>query len=406
MSYLLKRRVSPAPRRFMSPPSQAQSDLSVPRARLDYVDALRGAACLWVLLHHSLENYPVAPGWSHLPLWLLVKIADIGWLGVNLFLVLSGFCLYYPLVRRFQISEIQLDIKAFAKRRAWRILPPYYMALIIYSGVLAIGAHPHNIPLNEAFAGWKDVPLHIFMLHNLFSSTLGSINGAFWSLALESQLYLIFPLLLILAARRGLKATLAVTFLIAISWQTLAFLRLGATLDWGANTAQWYDALPGRCFEFAIGMSAAALVARPISRLNLRRCALTASALVLPALGCVWKIAMFAPLIDQVWGIIFGSMLVLLHQVPETHFRNNLGLRALTWTGVVSYSLYLIHNLVFKLITLPENSDLKLILWVTLRILVAILAAWVFFQIFERPFIRTRRKTADLIEATVLSPAP
>ena len=390
----------------MSSSFPAQSEVSAPRARLDYVDALRGAACLWVLLHHSLENYPVVPGWSHLPLWLLVKLADIGWLGVNMFLVLSGFCLYYPLARRFSISEIQLDIKAFAKRRAWRILPPYYVALIIYSSALIIGAYRHNIPLTQPFAGWKDVPLHIFMLHNVLSSTLGSINGAFWSLALESQLYLIFPLLIVLAARRGLRAVLAVTFLIAVGWQTLAFGRLGATLSWGADTAQWYDALPGRCFEFAIGMSAAALVARPISRLNLRRCALIASALVLPALGCVWKIAMFAPLIDQVWGIIFGSMLVLLHQVPETHFRNNFGLRALTWTGVISYSLYLIHNLIFRFIVLPEISDLKLILWVTLRILVAILAAWIFFQMFERPFIRARRKTADLIEATVLSPAP
>ena len=381
------------------PPHQA-------RTRMDYIDALRGAACLWVLLRHSLHDYPVAEGWSHFPLLLLVKISNIGWLGVSLFLVLSGFCLYYPLARRSALDEIQLDLKAFAKRRAWRILPPYYAALVIYSASIVFAAYRSHNPLFQGFAGWKDVPSHLLMLHNLMPSTLGSINAAFWSLALESQLYLIFPLLVTLAARRGLNAILGVTFVIAVAWQFYAFSRLGLSPQWTPERAVWYHALPGRCFEFAIGMAAAAIVARPITKATLRLCAITASVLLLPALYVVIEVSMFGPLIDQIWGISFGCILVLLHRVREDRFRSNFVLRGLTWTGVISYSLYLIHNLVFKLIKLPPSSDLMLFVWVTLRIAVAIAVAYGFFWLFERPFIKTRRKPADLIEATVMSPAP
>lgn len=378
-----------------------------PTARMDYIDALRGGACLWVLLHHSLERYPVAAGWTHAPLRALVELANIGWLGVSLFLVLSGFCLYYPLARRAQtLSEIRLDLKTFAKRRAWRILPPYYVAMLIYLGALGWSAFRYHVPLSEGLAGWKDIPMHIFMVHNLRSSTLGSINAAFWSLALESQLYLIFPFLVGLAARRGLRAILGVTFLIAVVWQTLVFFKLGFSLEWGVQRAQFYHALPGRCFEFAVGMSAAAIVSRPLSATSTRNCAIILAVLLVPALITVSLISTFGPLIDQMWGIIFGCVLVLLYRVPANRFRDNLTLRALTWTGVLSYSLYLIHNLVFGALQLPPSSDLMLVIWVVLRAGVAVGVAWVFFWLFERPFIKTRRKPANLVEATVVSPAP
>ena len=378
-----------------------------PRARLDYVDALRGAACLWVLLHHSLEHYPVGEGLTHLPLRVLVNLANIGWLGVNLFLVLSGFCLYYPLARRAaSLSEVRLDVKQFAKRRAGRILPTYYVALFVYSVALIVTARLHDLPWNHAFSGAKDIPMHILMLHNLASSTLGSINPAFWSLALESQLYLIFPLLVTLAARRGLRAILLVTLAVAVVWQGIAFHRLGLTFEWNPQHAQWYDALPGRAFEFACGMSAAAIVARPLSSQMVRRYALIASVFLGPGLFYVWRVATFGPLVDQVWGVIFGCALILLHRVPENRFRDNVLLRFLTWTGVISYSLYLIHNLVFLFFPLDAASDGPLILEVVARGMGAIGVGLIFFVLFERPFIRRPQKKEDLIEATVLSPAP
>lgn len=388
-------------------PSTPTPTSAHPAARMDYIDALRGGACLWILLHHSLEHYPVAVGWTHAPLRALVALANIGWLGVSLFLVLSGFCLYYPLARRAQtLGDIRLDIKTFARRRATRILPTYYVALFLYSVALILQARHNGLPWNHEFSGAKDIPMHIFMVHNLMSSTLGSINPAFWSLALETQLYFIFPFLVALAARRGVRAILALTFAIAVVWQTLIFFKLGFSLEWGVQRAQFYHALPGRAFEFACGMSAAAVVSRPIAPQTLRRCILVACVLIGPALFYVTRLSAFGPLVDQMWGVLFGCALILLHRVSADRFRNNVLLRFLTWTGVISYSLYLMHNLVFEFFPLDSPSDGLLILEVVARGVAAIGVGLIFFVLFERPFIRRPKKQEDLVEATVLSPAP
>lgn len=379
----------------------------VASARMDYVDALRGGACLWVMLNHTSEIYVVPPGTQHTPLRVLSNIAYLGWLGVSLFLVLSGFCLYFPLARRVEsLSEIKLDVKAFFKRRATRILPTYYVALLIYVVVQIVMARQQGLGWLTPFSGLKDIPMHILMLHNLRSSTLGSINGAFWSLALESQLYLIFPFLVALAARRGLRALLLMTFVVAILWQAWAFHRLGFSLDWDVQRAQWYHALPGRAFEFAIGMSAAALVSRPIPAHITRWSALILALLIVPATYYTARISVFGPLLDQMWGIIFGCALILLHGVPVRHFRGNVVLRFLTWTGVISYSLYLTHLLIFRLFPIPHTGDWMLSLMLLARATGALGFALIFFILFERPFIRKPRKNTGLVEATVLSPAP
>ena len=157
------------------PQRDSPADIALPpRQRLDYIDALRGFACLWVLLHHALEFRE-----THSPLLaLLIRFANIGWLGVSLFLVLSGFCLYYPLVRKFGVGSATVALPEFAYRRAVRLLPPYYAA-IIFSLLIEFYLHQRNGAMGAEVAGWKDMSAHLLLLHNLSAHTFGSINAAF-----------------------------------------------------------------------------------------------------------------------------------------------------------------------------------------------------------------------------------
>jgi peptidoglycan/LPS O-acetylase OafA/YrhL len=159
------------------------------RLRLDHVDGMRAVAALVVFLNHAYfqtwcyfyDRFPPAP-FAFLSHWLA-----IGHLAVSVFIVISGFCLYLPLTR----SEGALRGGAipFLRRRARRILPPYFAALALSLLLIA------TIIGDETGSPWDvsarvrgiDVASHVLLLQNVFGT--GRINYAFWSIALEWQIY-------------------------------------------------------------------------------------------------------------------------------------------------------------------------------------------------------------------------
>jgi peptidoglycan/LPS O-acetylase OafA/YrhL len=292
-----------------------------------------------------------------------------------------------------------LNIKDFAKRRALRILPPYFAALALFS-VIAWSAHIHSLRWNEA-VGWKDVVSHALMLHNLWPSTFASINPAFWSLALEVQLYCVFPLLVWLATRRGLRAVALSTLVLAMAWQMFAFAKYGLSREWAADFAVAYHALPARCFEFALGMCAAAAVAHPQSS-QVRIAGWLAAVLIAPALWFVLFVSRFGPFCDAVWGVLFASGVVLLSRVPQIWFLERVSLRAMTSLGTISYSVYLIHQPLIGLLA-PEDFGLEVTGRVSLFTFAAVRLALVvgiglgFYVLLERPFISRRTKHAPAV---------
>src|SRR5947209_5090727 len=106
-------------------PTASPAPLPVERGRLPFIDGLRGVAMLSVLLYHCWVHtirvpLALAVGGRHLD---LTAPLHLGYLGVHLFLVLSGFCLTYPLALR-GAAGMTLDLRRFFRRRARRILPP------------------------------------------------------------------------------------------------------------------------------------------------------------------------------------------------------------------------------------------------------------------------------------------
>jgi len=340
-----------------------------------YIDALRGAACVWVMLHHVFTVGSMAN--SSTPK-LVAYTYVLGYLGVNLFLVLSGFCLFYPLTRKNTVADIQIKTALFFRRRARRILPPYYAALIL-CGLL--GLIPYAQATIPTARGWLDVLVHALMAQNLFAQYFDTIDPVSWSLALEWQLYLIFPLLVLLARRFGLIRALIGTLLISLAWKTLALQVVGIHPAWGI-AGTWYYALPGRCFEFAAGMMAADFVARPRSRQSD-----IASLIMVLALGpALWyssNIGRFGIYNDQLWGLVFAAMIVRLGAAPNHVFQSGGALSIFSWLGVRSYSIYLVHLPVWCLVV-PKLAGMHYLVLTGAMFLFALPPAILFFNVFER----------------------
>ena len=174
---------------------------------VEFLDHLRGVAILAVLLFHSLSTvfgYDVLPwkGWfrdfsgpiSFLG-FLPISVANVG---VPIFFVVSGFCIHLS----FQQQGRQWG--RFFIRRVFRIYPAYLAALLFFT--LFYQHHFRFGFMRQEL--WTQLLAHGLLFHNYQTSTIGAINGSFWSMAVEIQLYLIYPLLVFLVGKLGWRRTL------------------------------------------------------------------------------------------------------------------------------------------------------------------------------------------------------
>src|SRR5215469_16333939 len=171
------------------------------------MDGIRGLAALFVVLNHVFERaWPEYPGANHAPLWAAWLIYGRG--AVAMFIALSGFSLGLGPARsgwRFG------SISTYAHRRAWRILPPYWAALG-FSLVMTwyVLAQPQTRLPNG-----KSVVVYGLLVQDGFS--VGSPNRAFWSIAIEAQLYFLLPLLLLLVRRFSARVMVGLVAAIVVA---------------------------------------------------------------------------------------------------------------------------------------------------------------------------------------------
>src|SRR5215468_8753410 len=226
-----------------APAAPAAPAMAATRAgRVVGLDGIRGLAALFVVLNHIFER--AWPGYRayHAPFWAAWMLYGRG--AVAIFIALSGFSLGLGPARsgwRFK------SIATYAHRRAWRILPPYWAALG-FSLVMTwyVLAQPHlRVP------NGKSVVVYGFLVQDVFA--VGSPNRAFWSIAIEAQLYLLLPLLLLLVRR--VSASLMVGLVAAIV-VTIGLLGPHVPL---MNTAL-VKFTPDLAVLFAVGLMAAGIV--------------------------------------------------------------------------------------------------------------------------------------------------
>lgn len=373
-----------------------------PGSRLAGVDGLRAFAALWVVLFHIR-----AFSQAHLlaPLDLFIRSGSTG---VSLFLVISGFCLYMPFAGgrhdRFKTGD-------FLLRRTRRLMPAYYTSLAFFALLYAVGATAFGfVHLGWLQLGWQLVT-HATMTHPLFPSTFYTLNGAYWSLGLEWQLYLALPLLVLGVRRFGLRNTA----IAAIALNIVYRLVLTMAIDHGVvprgsllASAVLPNQLPGRWAEFVFGMIAADLyvtgrLARWTKRLGGRLIFLAPVALVPLSLLAVGN-----PLSHLLFGSVFFLLLCLVLS------SNNPLHRVFSWpplvaVGIMSYSLYLVHQPIVQAMAYMARVDGRMSPTASFALLVALLpvillVAWALFYTVERHTLTSRRWSSSGTPGALLVP--
>lgn len=371
----------------------ARHELARPGAampHLHFVDGLRGLAMLMVLLYHC---------WMYGGRWFAPALS-YGYVGVNLFLVLSGFCLYWPFTRP---GRPEPTLWTFAVRRCRRILPPYYAALLFFWAFLLLDVLTHHHYHEDATSvrhvalslGW-----HLVMLHNLSPDYVLSINGVFWSLGLEFSLYLLFPVLVEAFRRFGPWLPLGAALVVDLSWRHAVAGVIGPQTS-AADGFVLCSSLPGRCFEFAAGMAAAWLMARARHGSAEGKDGakgrtlgwICAGVSALAGAAAVWVTERFglgSTCPDALWGLCFAALVVASIR-PGSVLNRALSAPWLAALGVFSYSVYLVHLPLTKALDAVALSHHwpAALFGVLVIVPLMLLTGYVFHCVFERPFLRS-----------------
>jgi peptidoglycan/LPS O-acetylase OafA/YrhL len=322
----------------------------------------------------------------------LLALHHLGFLGVQLFFVISGFCIHYSYLSWKRKSPGEADrhfFPRFYSRRFWRIVPPYLIALVCF--YLLKTRQPLSAFHLEHFAP------HLILGNTLFPSETFSVNPSFWSVAVEWQLYLVYPLVLMLFSRLGTTRG----FLIAVAIGV--FFRF-TLQSW--NAPYWLSHLPFRWwYEWTLGVLIAASWSekRRLFYPNLFLGLLLAAVTVFAVLGShdlVFQWLMppffFAFLVEVcVWSA-----------KPVGWFERSLGL-----LGICSYSFYLWHqpllNATVSFVAHYGDYFNAFEIWIPLCAVILAgltLLSAAFYQLTEKPSIAVgqwwARRKALRIEAT------
>ena len=336
---------------------------------------------------------------------------------VAVFIVLSGFCLMLP-VARAKDKSLPGGLLGFAKRRARRILPPYYVALTLVLAVLFLSHHfVKHIGSGSTDLSAADIGAHFLLLHNLFSKYSMQIDIPMWSVAWEWQIYFFFALLLLPVWRRfGIAWTTLLAF--GLGFLPLMLLPASSNLSW---TSPWYLGL------FAVGMGAAVVLCSGDDQyklfksprvLRLSAGVLAAAVVVLAVWQPYWFSAFYwlGDTLIGAWAALFILACAGLPKQPKSTLLRtavrSLESRSLMTLGAFSYSLYLVHfPLLIKMQEILHKHQFSHLTQFFVLLLagtpLCLGAAYVFHLAFERPFMPGHPKTERQAEAAALvSPAP
>lgn len=352
------------------------------------VDGLRAVAVVPVILFHA-------------------GIAGFagGFVGVDVFFVISGYLITGLLIDEMTQTG-KVSIRGFYERRARRILPALFFVFAVIAGFAAVLLPPYQlIEFGNNALGVAAFASNVTLwLQGGYFGGPADSNPLLhtWSLAVEEQYYILFPLVL-LAAWKLARRPGVITLILLMIGVSLALAEVATRI---APTANFY-LLPTRAWELGLGAAAVAFFNddRAVGRAwRDQGLSLAGLALVMVSVVAFDESVPF----PSAWALVptLGTVLILIFARPSTLVGRVLSTRPFVAVGLVSYSAYLWHQPLFALyrVAVAEAPSLPILLAFSTLSLVL---GWVSWRFVERPFrnrgFLTRRAVFGLSLAGLLA---
>jgi len=375
---------------------------------IDGLTGFRALAALWVTFFHLFAMVGPKVIAIH-PFGIEVELhplITVGWVGANLFFVLSGFLLMSRLVDRLTDGEPRRAVRNYLSARVHRVFPAYWAQIMILLGVAVV--------TQRALPDWiGTLPLNLFMVHNLSKDAAWAINPVYWTLPIEFFFYLCLPFLAAIlsrAERRGRG-----------KWRALAFVVLGSiVLSWSYRYAMFrifapagndwlvwsINQLPGTIDQFVIGGAAGLALRWSRPRLHAwsaaKRARVSTMLLALGLAGIVGMMYFLDDIYDIFWighaalytwytvTAVFASIVLVAIVLSSVAARVLFANPVMVFLGTISYSIYLWHYPIG--IWVMKNVDMAgmtLAKFSAIVIPLVIVVSAISYYAIERPFLRS-----------------
>lgn len=348
------------------------------RAPIPSLDGLRAISFSIVFLSHAGLSSIVPGGF-----------------GVTVFFFLSGYLITTLL--RIELERTgRISLRNFYVRRALRILPPFYLVLLFAVVVAQVTS------LNGTFT-WAGIAAQCFHVANYWIVLRGWSDfppgtGVYWSLAVEEHFYLLFPLLYMFMHKLGMSrprqaGVLLLLCLAALLWRFVLTAAMGAPSDRVfVATDTRFDSILFGCVLAVWGNPSL----EP-TRIDHRvwKYVLLPMGLVALGAGFVIRNPDFRDSLRfTLQGAGLWPLFVCAVRYPEWAPMRLLNLRPVRWIGELSYSLYLVHQIILMMLFERDPLGIGAASSALLSLLVAVGFSWLLFKLVEQPIAVVRRRFA------------
>jgi peptidoglycan/LPS O-acetylase OafA/YrhL len=337
-----------------------------PRTRLSFIDGLRGIAAISVMLYHySGDSFrPMLA--EALPTYIAGALGH-GWLGVQIFFVLSGFVITYALGERTMTPN---GVAVFVLRRQIRLDPPYW-ASIAYA-VIHAWNRKRKYGGNRTVPSLHDIGLNVVYLQELMG--VRSVQAVYWTLAIEIQLYLAFVILLWLVQTAQRVANVRSRDVVPWAVFAMAVWSLDVASHWRSPLRYLFP----HFYLFAMGACLCFVLAG-----RFPRWAFLASLLGASLVGL--HIDRFEPIVGALTTAIIYY--VARNGALATALRGPVW----QWLGKLSYGIYLTHTIAGAQARgalgnhVRENTFVGWLVITTCAVVYTLMVSWAFYRWIETP---------------------